>query len=99
MLLESAEIKSIKPTYNSASREYHAPSFLRFTNEDFPQLQLVDHVDNDGSEYFGPFRSQRMAIRIRETIMRANKLRSCEGALNSSMNGVMSENRPVIVSL
>jgi len=81
MLLESSEIKSIKPTYNRAQREYSSPSFLRFTNEDYPQLQLVDHVDVDGSEYFGPFRSLRMATRIQETIVRANKLRTCEGAL------------------
>lgn len=84
MLLESSEIKRILPTYNVASREYRAPNFLRFTNEAFPRLELVNHVDADGSEYFGPFRSEFMANRIRDSIMRAYKLRSCEGELHPS---------------
>lgn len=84
LLLESREIKQKRPSYNVASREYHAPSFLRFTNEDFPRLELVDHVDDDGSEYFGPFRSVRMADNICEMITRAYKLRSCAGELRPS---------------
>lgn len=89
MLLESAEIKRILPTYNVASREYRAPNFLRFTNEAFPRLELVNHVDADGSEYFGPFRSEFMASRIRDSIMRAYKLRSCDGELHPA-----ADNKP-----
>ncbi|NQW29225.1 MAG: GIY-YIG nuclease family protein [Ignavibacteria bacterium] len=81
MLLESREIKQILPGYNVASREYHAPTFLRITNEDYPRLELVHRVNDDGSEYFGPFRSERMAEKILDMIVFEYKIRRCEGDL------------------
>ncbi|RPI68716.1 MAG: hypothetical protein EHM43_04080 [Ignavibacteriae bacterium] len=86
LLLESREIKVRRPSYNVASREYHAPSFLRITNEAYPRLEIVDHVDDDGSEYYGPFRSARMAERICEMITRAYKLRTCSGELHPAVD-------------
>jgi DNA polymerase-3 subunit epsilon len=81
MLLESREIKTKRPLHNRASLEYHAPAFLKITNEDFPRLELVHRIDDDGGEYFGPFRSQRMAERIRDMVVREHQLRTCNGAL------------------
>ena len=81
LLLESREIKTKRPSYNVASREYTAPYFLRFTNEAFPRIELVDRVDDDEAEYFGPFRSRLVAEQIRAMIMHAYQIRSCEGGL------------------
>jgi DNA polymerase III subunit epsilon len=81
LLLESREIKTRRPTYNVASREYTAPSFLRFTRENFPRLELVHDVDPMTGDHFGPFRSRLMAERIRDLLMTTYRIRSCEGAL------------------
>lgn len=81
MLLESREIKTRRPSYNSAGTEYHAPTFLRVTDELYPRLELVDSIVDDGSEYFGPFRSERMAQRILDMMVREHKLRTCEGGI------------------
>lgn len=81
MLLESREIKTKRPLHNRAGLEYHAPAFLKITNEDFPRVDLVARIDDDGAEYFGPFRSKRMAERIRDMVVREHNLRTCEGEL------------------
>jgi DNA polymerase-3 subunit epsilon len=80
LLLESREIKTLRPPHNVASTEYHAPAFLHITNEDFPRLELVHEITDDG-DYFGPFRSSRTAERIRDLMMRRNHLRSCTDVL------------------
>lgn len=81
MLLESREIKTLRPSYNQAGREYHPPTFLRITSDDFPRFELVDGVSNDGAEHFGPFRSERMAQRLLDMITREHQLRTCLGVL------------------
>ncbi len=81
MLLESREIKTRRPSYNSAGTEYHAPTFLRLTNDTYPVLELVDRIVDDGSEYYGPFRSERMAERIMTMMVREHKLRTCDGPI------------------
>ncbi len=81
LLLESREIKQRLPLHNVTQRKYRAPAFLKITNEDFPRLELASTIEDDGAEYFGPFRSHRMAERIMDMVIRENKLRTCAGEL------------------
>jgi excinuclease UvrABC nuclease subunit len=81
MLLESREIKDRLPLHNVASRKYRAPAFLKITKESFPRLELASTIEDDSAEYFGPFRSRRMAERIMDMVVRENKLRTCSGEL------------------
>ncbi len=82
MLLESREIKEKHPPYNVAGREYLPPTLMRITKEEFPRIELVDRIDQDGSDYFGPFRSERMAERVMNMMIREHKLRICDGPLH-----------------
>jgi len=82
LLLESREIKRIQPSYNSASLDYASSAFLRFTTEDYPRLELINRIEDDNAEYYGPFRSQRMAERIQEMIVKQHGLRTCNGVLH-----------------
>jgi len=86
LLLESREIKTRQPTYNVTSKEYIAPCFLRITDEDYPRLEVVDFVDTDGAEYFGPFRSRVVAERLCNMMQEAYHLRSCEGGLQPDVD-------------
>lgn len=81
MLLESREIKTKHPLHNRAGLEYHPPAFLKITDEAFPRVELVQRIDDDGAEYFGPFRNRRMAERISEMVIREHNLRTCRGEL------------------
>lgn len=82
LLLESREIKRLQPSYNSAALDYASSAFLRITNEDYPRLELINRIEDDKAEYYGPFRSQRMAERIQELIVKQHGLRTCNGALH-----------------
>lgn len=82
LLLESREIKRLQPSYNAASLDYASSAFLRITTEDYPRLELINRIEDDKSEYYGPFRSLRMAERIQEMIVKEHGLRTCNGALH-----------------
>lgn len=81
MLLESREIKQHLPAYNGASLTYANSVFIRISDDAFPRFDLVHRIDDDGAEYFGPFRSQRMAERLLAMVQREHQLRSCAGTL------------------
>ncbi len=81
MLLESRAIKTTRPVHNRAGREYHPPAFVKITNEAFPRIVRSSTIEEDGAEYFGPFRSARMADRLCAMVNAEYQLRSCEGAL------------------
>lgn len=78
LILESKEIKRLKPMHNVLDKDYRPYPFLRLTvNEDFPKLEFVSGIENDGAEYFGPFRSPYLADSLVKKIEKEYKLRKC----------------------
>lgn len=86
LLLESKEIKEKQPSYNVASREYIAPWFITFSADPFPRIEVVDEVENESAEYYGPFRSKLIATRLCDMVCRTTKLRTCNGVLKPSVS-------------
>lgn len=79
LLLESKEIKRIKPPFNTASKKLRRFPFLRLTVQDtFPRLEWCGSVEDDGAEYYGPFRNRTMAVELAETIQKDFTLRLCK---------------------
>jgi DNA polymerase III subunit epsilon len=85
LLLESSEIKRKKPMYNVASREYSASCFLHISDDAFPVLQVRKELLPSSGEYYGPFRSERMASRIAEMLIRTFQLRTCQSPLQPNV--------------
>jgi DNA polymerase-3 subunit epsilon len=82
LLLESREIKRIKPPFNTASKKIRRFPFLRLSTEDaFPRLEWSSTIAMDGAEYFGPFRSRALAHEIAETVNKGFLLRKCTDPL------------------
>jgi DNA polymerase III subunit epsilon len=82
LLTESRLIKKHKPKFNTADKKYREFPFIKLdASQKFPYPVLVDEIENDGSEYFGPFRSVYLVNEIIETIDKQFKLRKCEGEL------------------
>lgn len=86
LLLESNEIKTKKPSFNVASREYKTPQFIKVTRDEYPRMELSVTIESDGADYYGPFRSERMAGRILDMIVRTHSLRTCKGQLRPHDN-------------
>ncbi len=86
LLLESQEIKEKQPSHNVMGKDYIAPWFITLSNDAFPRIDVADNVSDPSLDYYGPFRSQLIAIRVCEMIRAATGLRRCNGVLepNSS---------------
>ncbi len=66
LLLENTLIKEHRPRYNIELRDDKTYVSVRIDlREDFPMMQVVRQVKNDGAHYFGPYSS---AAAIRETL-------------------------------
>jgi excinuclease ABC subunit C len=78
LILESNLIKKHRPRYNVILKDdKRYPSLRLDTKSDFPCLQVVRKMRNDGALYFGPFAS---AGAVRQTLKLINKtfrLRKC----------------------
>jgi DNA polymerase-3 subunit epsilon len=85
LLMESKEIKRIKPQFNTASKKMRRFPFLRLNvNDEFPRLEWSSTIINDGAEYFGPFRSGTLAREVVETVYKSFGLRQCTETLKPS---------------
>ena len=79
LILESKMIKKHKPRFNTAIKRYRFHPFLKIdVHNDYPRIDKVYEIENDGANYFGPFSSGRTVNRILKQINDNFKLRQCE---------------------
>jgi excinuclease UvrABC nuclease subunit len=79
LLLESREIKRLQPPVNIMDKVYIEYPFIKITNEALPKLEVCNGIDDDGAEYYGPFRSRMLTEQLVETIEKQFKIRKCQG--------------------
>ncbi len=90
LILESKRIKKFKPPFNTVDKKYKQYPFIKLTtNEDFPRIEISYTVDDDGSEYFGPFSSIYSIENIIQTVQKKFNIRKCSKEIKPS-----SENKP-----
>jgi len=78
LALEANLIKRFKPRYNIILRDDKNYPYLRLTiNEDWPRLEVVRRVGNDGSLYFGPYVPAGSMWEVLRFIRRSFPIRSC----------------------
>ena len=87
LILESNEIKKHKPPYNTIDKKFHSYPFIKLTsNEDFPRLEITYDIEQDGSNYYGPLRSEPLANEIILDIHKKFKIRKCENKFTIDAN-------------
>jgi len=79
LIFESKLIKDHKPRFNTALKNFRKPTFLKLdvTNQ-FPRLEKVYQIENDGAYYYGPFSKNVTASNIAKEIHNNFKLRKCK---------------------
>lgn len=83
LLLESKEIKTHKPRYNTLIKRYRRYPFLRLTVQDnFPRVEWDYEIHDDGAEYFGPFNGRSSVESLVDAINRAFLLRECTDSIS-----------------
>ncbi len=79
LILESKMIKMHKPRFNTAIKRYRFHPFLKIdVQNEYPKIDKVYEIENDGANYYGPFSSGRTVNKILKQINENYKLRKCE---------------------
>ncbi|HMN48305.1 MAG TPA: exonuclease domain-containing protein [Ignavibacteriaceae bacterium] len=78
LLTEAETIKILSPKHNSQLKKFGNKYFIRITRtHSAPGIELTNHFDFDGNDYFGLFISRRKATEILEFINKAFAIREC----------------------
>ena len=78
LILECSLIKRHMPKYNILLKDDKGYPYLRLDmKEKYPQITLVNKIQNDGAGYYGPFGSRGVTNAMLETIRHALKLPNC----------------------
>ncbi len=78
LILESNLIKQHRPRYNIQLKDDKRYPFLRLDlNEQFPNLNIVRKIKDDGARYFGPYASSASVRQTLKFIHKTFKLRKC----------------------
>lgn len=78
LLLENNLIKKYKPKYNILLKDDKTYPWICIKKERFPRVYLTRNMIKDGSEYFGPYASIRMANALLSLIRELYQLRTCK---------------------
>jgi excinuclease ABC subunit C len=78
LILESNLIKQHRPRYNIQLKDDKRYPFLRLnTKEQYPNLNIVRKIKDDGARYFGPYASSTSVRQTLKFIHKTFKLRKC----------------------
>ena len=88
LILESKLIKRYKPRFNTAIKRYRFHPFLKIdVQNDFPKVEKVYEIENDGANYYGPFSSRMTVNNLLREINEKFLIRKCESKkLRASKN-------------
>lgn len=79
LVLECAQIKRYMPKYNILLKDDKGYPYIRMDlKRAYPEISLVNRIENDGASYFGPFGSRGITNSIIESITLLLKLPSCK---------------------
>ncbi len=93
LVLENNLIKKHKPPYNILLKDDKNYPFIKInTKKDFPTIEVVRKLKNDGSKYFGPYMIGVSSKEILDLIYSAFPIRTC----SLDMNHVPSSHRPCL---
>ncbi len=83
LVLENNLIKKHKPPYNIMLKDDKSYPFVRINvKQDFPKVEVVRKLKNDGAKYFGPYMQGITSKDILELVESAFCLRSCSHDLS-----------------
>ncbi|MFL2511414.1 MAG: excinuclease ABC subunit UvrC [Candidatus Neomarinimicrobiota bacterium] len=76
-ITEATLIKKFKPRYNVRLKDDKSFPYLKITNEQFPQIEIIRTIKNDKSRYFGPYTDVKSMRRLLDVLYRAFPIRNC----------------------
>ncbi|UYW01134.1 excinuclease ABC subunit UvrC [Flavobacterium agricola] len=77
LLLENNMIKNFQPRYNVLLKDDKSYPWICIKKERFPRVFWTRNMVKDGSEYFGPYTSQKTVYTLLDLIKELYPLRTC----------------------
>ena len=78
LISEAESIKRMRPRYNSQLKKYGSKYFLKVTKQhSYPKIEISNHFDFDGNDYFGLFISRKKAETVLNILNKTFSLREC----------------------
>ncbi len=78
LVLECSLIKRHQPKYNILLKDDKGYPYLRVDlHEDYPRMEMVNRVRDDGASYFGPFGGRAVTQNVIDTIRLTLRLPGC----------------------
>lgn len=84
IILEASLIKRYRPRFNISFRDDKFFPFLKVTREKFPRAFLTRKVNDDGSDYYGPFTDVKNVKRLIKAFKEAFQIRSCSYSITEA---------------
>ncbi len=85
-ILENTLIKRLRPRFNVLLRDDKTYPYLKLTTgEEWPRVEFVRRVADDGHTYFGPFMGQYMARRLMDLVRTHFQVRTCHIDVDGSL--------------
>lgn len=83
--LENNMIKKYKPFYNILLKDDKAYPYIRVTTkDDYPRMEVVRRIKNDGNRYFGPYISGISPYALIKIVNMAYPLRMCKQTIKKT---------------
>lgn len=83
--LENNMIKKYKPFYNILLKDDKAYPYIRVTTkDDYPRMEVVRRIKNDGNKYFGPYISGISPYALIKIVNMAYPLRMCKQTIKKT---------------
>lgn len=93
LVLENNLIKQHHPKYNTMLKDDKTYPYIKVTlKEDFPRLMLARKMKQDGSKYFGPYKSGGAVRDTMELLRKIFKIRTC----NRNLPRDIGKDRPCL---
>ena len=77
LILENVLIKRYKPRYNIRLKDDKSYPFIKVSNEPVPRVVVTRKIEDDGSDYFGPYGNVRAARRTVKYLRKIFPIRAC----------------------
>lgn len=77
LILENVLIKRHKPRYNIRLKDDKSYPFVKISNDPVPRVLVTRKIEDDGSDYFGPYGNVRAARRTVKYLRRIFPIRGC----------------------
>lgn len=77
LILENVLIKRHRPKYNIRLKDDKSYPFVKISNEPVPRVLVTRRIEEDGSDYFGPYGNVRAARRTVKYLRKIFAIRGC----------------------